>query len=86
MTVGDDTTVLIYDDFSRLLFFDTHREGCVLVNELSETSDPFRFLRAASLSNLKSGVSRVDFGENIGHEDLIPLDLRSCPIPLFFFL
>ncbi len=59
MTVAGDTTVLIYDDFSRLLFFDTHREGCTLVNELSEVSDPFRFLHTASLSNLKGSVGLI---------------------------
>ena len=34
MPVAVDTSVLIYDDFSRLLFLDTHREASALSNEL----------------------------------------------------
>jgi hypothetical protein len=46
----------VYDDFLRLLFLHTHREASVLVGELTEESDQFRFLRAVSLGNLKDSV------------------------------
>ena len=40
-----DTSGRLYDVFIRLVFFHTHRETSVLVNELPEESDQFRFLR-----------------------------------------
>ncbi len=45
LPVEVDTTCRLYDDFSRLLFLHTHREVSALVNEMSEESDRFRFLR-----------------------------------------
>jgi hypothetical protein len=45
--------------------------------------DQFRFLRAASLTNLKG----VDFGENFGHEDFYnPRFVFSVFIPLTCFI
>ncbi len=38
-----DTTGRLYDDFSRLLFLQAHREASVLTNEIPEESDQFRF-------------------------------------------
>ena len=75
MTVVVDTSGHIYDDFSRLLFLHPHREASALTNELrtTEESDQVRFLRAASLTNLKG----VDFGENFGMRISITLDLSS---------
>jgi hypothetical protein len=48
MTVTVDTSDLIYNDFSRLLFLYPHREASTLTNELTEESGQCR-----SLSNLK---------------------------------
>ena len=47
MPVPVDTAGRIYDDFSRLLFLNAHREASALANELPEESEQFRFLRAA---------------------------------------
>ena len=49
MSVTVDTAGRIYEDFSRLLFLDAHRETSDLVNELPEESEQFRFLRTALL-------------------------------------
>ena len=55
-----DTSVRLYDDFIRLLFLHAHREtSSSLVNELSEESDQFRFLRAVCLTNLKGSVGLI---------------------------
>ena len=59
MTVPVDTGGRIYDDFSRLLFLDAHREASALSNELPEESDQFRFLRASCLSNIKGSVGLI---------------------------
>ena len=37
------TSGRLYDDFIRLFFFHTHHESSVLVNDLLEESDQFRF-------------------------------------------
>jgi hypothetical protein len=50
------------------LFLHEHREASALANGIPEESTHFRFLRAASLTNVK-GVSGVDFGESFRHED-----------------
>ncbi len=39
-----DTTGRVYDDFSRLLFLNVHRESSTLANEIPEESGQFRFL------------------------------------------
>ena len=44
MSVTVDTSGRIYDDLSRLLFLHDHRDTSVLVNELPDESDQFRFL------------------------------------------
>jgi len=51
MPVAVDTSVRIYDDFSRLLFLYDHRETSALTNELPEESGQFRFLHADCLAN-----------------------------------
>ncbi len=51
-----DTTGRMYDEFIRLLFFHTHRETSVSVNELPEESDQFLFLLTSCFSNLKGAV------------------------------
>ena len=45
-----------YEDFSRLLFYHTHREASALANEIPEESGLFRFLRTTCLTNLKGSV------------------------------
>ena len=72
MSLTVDTSDRIYDDFSRLLFLDAHREESPMANEFPEESDQFRLLRADCLANLKGSV---------------PLDLSSRSfIPLSRFI
>jgi hypothetical protein len=49
-----DTSVRIYDDFSRLLFLHAHREASALADEIPEESGQFRFLRTDCLGNTVS--------------------------------
>jgi hypothetical protein len=56
MPVAVDTSSRIYDDFLRLLFLHAHREASDLVNDIPEESGHFRFLRVASLANIKGSV------------------------------
>jgi hypothetical protein len=60
LPVTVDTSVHIYDDFSRLPFFHTHRKVSDLANELPEKLDHFRFLHATWLTNLKGSQLNVD--------------------------
>jgi hypothetical protein len=59
MSLAVDTSGCLYDDFIRLFFFHYHRATFTLTNELSEESDPFRFLRAACLANRKGSVGLI---------------------------
>ncbi len=54
-----DTSVRLYDDFIRFLFFHAHREVSALAHELSQESDQFRFLCADCLPNLKGSVGLI---------------------------
>ena len=77
-----DTTDRLYDDFIRLLFFHTDREGSTLVNELPEESDQFRF-RDVCFSNLKGTVCLIMVSSSVMRIS-IPLDLSSrsfIPVP-----
>ncbi len=65
MSVTVDTPVLIYDDFSRLLFLHVHREASPLDNDIPEESGQFRMKRSVGLILLKASVMRIS----------IPLDL-----------
>ncbi len=56
LPVTVETSGLIYDDGSRLLFLHAHREASVLKNELPEESDQCCFLHADSLNNLEGSV------------------------------
>ena len=90
MSVTIDTSGLhsgrIYDDFSRLQFLHTHREGSVLTTELPEESDQFRFLRAPCLVNLKGSLGLILAKDSVMRIS-IPLDLSSLPfIPLPCFI
>jgi hypothetical protein len=66
LSVVVDTTGLIYDDFSRLLFLYDNRSSSALTNEIAEESDQFRFLCATWYVKVVSGV---DFGEILVYED-----------------
>jgi hypothetical protein len=89
-----DTSVHIYDDFSRLLLLHAYRETSALVNELPEESDQFRFLHTACLGNLKGSVGliltkvsavRISIPLDLSSRSIIPLPrfIRSrCPTPL----
>jgi len=59
MPVAVDTSVLIYNDFSRLLFLHAHREASGLVNELPEESGQFRSLHTACFLNIKGSVGLI---------------------------
>ena len=77
-----DTSVRIYDDFSRLLFLHTHREASALANEIPEESEQFRFIRAACYANIKGSVGLI-LAKASAMRISIPLDLSSRPfIPL----
>ena len=78
-----DTTGRLYDDFIRLLFFDSHREASVLTNDLPEVSDQFRFLSDVCFTNLKGTVGLI-MTKTSGMRISIPLDLSSrsfMPLP-----
>ena len=53
------TSGLAYDDFVRLFFLYVYRETSILVGELPEESDQFRFLQAVRLANLKDTVGLI---------------------------
>jgi hypothetical protein len=80
-----DTTGRMYDEFIRWLFLYTHRETSVLVNELTQESDQFRFLHVSCFANLKGAVGLI-MAKSSAMWISIPLDLssRSCvPLPHF---
>ena len=86
MPVPVDTSGRIYEDFSRLLFLHAHREASALANELPEESEQFRFLRTASLANIKGSVGLI-LSKSSAMRISIPFDLSSRPfIPLPCFM
>ncbi len=86
MTVVVDTSDRIYDDSSRLLFLDAHREASALGNEIPEESEQFRFLCTACFSNIKGSVGLI-LAKASTKRISIPLDLSSRPfIPLPCFI
>jgi hypothetical protein len=85
MPVTVDTSGRVYDDFSRLLVLLSHREASVLVNEIPEESEQFRFLRSACYANIKGSVGLI-LGKASAMRISIPLDLSSrlfIPLPRF---
>ena len=63
-----------------------HREVSVLVNELTEESDQFRFLGASCFANLKGAVGLIVAKKASDVRISIPLDLSSrsfIPLPRF---
>ena len=80
-----DTPGRLYDDFIRLLFLHAHREASALTNELPEESDPFRFLCAACLTNVKGSVGLILAKASVMRIS-IPLELSSRSVlPLLRF-
>ncbi len=81
-----DTTGRLYDDFSRLLFPQDHREDSALSNEIPEVSGQYRFLRVACYPNIKGSVGLI-LAKPSAMRISIPLDLSSRPfIPLPRFI
>jgi hypothetical protein len=76
LPVAVDTSVLIYDDLSRLLFLHANRESSALANEIPEESDQFRFLRATFYANIKGSVVLI-LAKDSDMRISIPLDLSS---------
>ena len=67
-------------------FLHDHREASVLVNEIPEESEQFRFLRAACYANIKGSVGLI-LAKTSAMRISIPLDLSSRPfIPLPCFM
>jgi hypothetical protein len=56
LSITVSTSGRVYEDFARLLFLHTYREASILVGELPEESEQFRFLRASRL-----GIGAVSF-------------------------
>ena len=80
-----NTSGRVYEDFARLLFLYAHREASILVGELPEESDQFRFLRASRLSNLKDSVGLI-LTKDSTMWVTIPVDLSTwsfIPLPRF---
>ena len=75
-----NTSGLVYDDFVSLFFLHVHREVSILSGELpgirSEESDQFRFLRVATLSNLKDSVGLI-LTKTSTMRVTIPIDLST---------
>jgi hypothetical protein len=85
LTIVVDTSDRIYDDFGRLLFLHSHREGLTLTHEIPEVSGEFRFLRTSVFVNIKGSVGLILAKTSIMRIS-IPLDLSSqsfCTITSF---
>ncbi len=86
MSVGVDTSGPIYDDFSRLLFLHVHRKASALVNEISEESGQFLFLRVTYFTK-NEGRVRLILAKTSVMRISILLDLSSRPfVPLPCFI
>ncbi len=59
LPVSVSTSGRVYDDFVRLFFWHVHREASILVGELTEESEQFRFLWPEHLTNLKGSVGLI---------------------------
>jgi hypothetical protein len=59
LTITVSTSGLVYEDFVRLFFLHTYREGSILTGELPEDSEKFRFLQGSHLANLKGSVGLI---------------------------
>ncbi len=86
LPIAVSTSGRVYEDFARLIFLHSYREGSILVGELPEESEQFRFLRASRLSNLKGSVGLI-LAKASAMRVTIPIDLSTRPfIPLPRFL
>ena len=59
MPLALDTSGRIYDDLNRLQILHSHRATSELVNEFTEESGQFRFLRVTCLTNIKGSVGLI---------------------------
>jgi hypothetical protein len=59
LTVTENTSGHVYEDFTRLLFLHAHREASILVGELPVECQQFCFFRASHLDNFKNTVSLI---------------------------
>jgi hypothetical protein len=78
LPVTIDTSGLVCDDFSPLLFLHANRETSPLVNEIPEESDQFRFLRVVWYANIKRSVGLI-LAKASTMRISKPLDLSSRP-------
>ncbi len=86
LSVAVDTSGLIYDDFSRLLFLHSNYEESALANEIPEELAQFRFLRATCYVNIKGSVG-LNLAKTSCMRISIPFDLLSrSSIPLQCFI
>ena len=80
------TSGRVYDDFVRLFFLHVHREDSILVGELPEESEQFRFLQTSRLANIKDTVGLILVKVSVMRVT-IPIDLSTppfIPLPRFF--
>ena len=76
MPVAASTSGGINEEFLRLLFLDAHCDDSVLVEELSEESPQFRFIRVVGLVNLKGSIGLM-LAKPSAMRVTIPLDFIS---------
>ncbi len=86
LTITVNTSGHVYDDFIRLHFLHTHREGSILTGELPEESEQFYFLRTSRWTNLKGSVGLILAKVSVIRVT-IPIDWSTrsfIPLPRFF--
>ena len=71
-----NTSRHVYDNFVRLLFLHENREASILVGELPEEPEQFRFFKAAHLTNLKDSVGLI-LAKVFTVRVTIPIDLST---------
>jgi hypothetical protein len=59
LPISVNTSGLVYEDFTLLIFLHEHREASILAGELPEESEQFRFLRVSRLADLKGSVGLI---------------------------
>jgi hypothetical protein len=88
LPVAVSTSGRVYEDFTRLFFLHTHRETSILVGELPEESEQFRFFRDSRSANLKGSVGLI-LAKASARRVTIPIDLSTrsfIPLPRFLTL
>jgi hypothetical protein len=85
LSITVNTSGRVYEDFTRLFFFHVYREASILVGELPDESEQFRFLRVSRLSNLKDSVCLI-LTKSSSIRVTIPIHLSTrsfIPLPRF---